>query len=704
VLLIVGSLGLAFWPSYEKAEAAQIQELFGGNATAKMAQDNDAAIDPTIFRSRFVSINWDVLRPSGESLPRAAADQSIVLLNLFADVSLQATLDEREIRSAESFTWQGHVSDDPSSQVMLVVENGVMAGNIRFSDSYFQVRYAGGDLHVIRQIDESLFPPDGEPIPVDLPYSTAEDLGMAAADDGSTFDVLVVYTPAARAAAGDTSAMNALIQLAVSETNTAYSRSGVVPRLRLVHSAEVSYAESGDFGTDLDRLTDPGDGFMDNVHALRNTHGADLVSLIIEGTSLCGIAWVMVNESNAFQSHAFNVVSWLCATGNFTFGHELGHNMGLKHDRLNDNSPGVFTHSHGYVDSPQGFRTIMGVQTNPPCCSRIQNFSNPNVNFNGHPTGVLQGSPQSADAAASLNAVALTVANWRQALVSPAVALDFDGEHKSDLAVYETNSGNWFVVGSTAGFSSHLNFGGVNFLAVPDDYDGDGETDTAVYDTSTGDWFIAQSTAGFKTHPGLGGPDHIPAPGDYDGDGKTDVGVYQTSTGHWFFVGSASGFGNHLAFGGSGFVPVPGDYDGDGQTDTAVYQTSTGHWFIAQSTAGFRVHAGFGGAGFMPMPGDYDGDGAMDLGVYQVSTGHWFFVRSTEGFGQHLAFGGAGFIPVPGDYDGDGETDTAVYQQSTGHWFINQSTAGFRVHPSFGGTSFVPVLPQVTILKAMGLL
>ncbi len=59
---------------------------------------------------------------------------------------------------------------------------------------------------------------------------------------------------------------------------------------------------------------------------------------------------------------------------------------------------------------------------------------------------------------------------------------------------------------------------------------------------------------------------------------------------------------------------------------------------------------------------------------------------------------------MPADYDGDGQTDTAVYQQSSGNWFINQSTDGFRSHPSFGGPGFVPVLPQVTILRAMGLL
>jgi len=287
---------------------------------------------------------------------------------------------------------------------------------------------------------------------------------------------------------------------------------------------------------------------------------------------------------------------------------------------------------------------------------------------------------------------------------APKAPADFGADLKTDPGVYQASTGNWFFLESTTGFDQHLNFGGANFLPVPGDYDGDGETDTAVYDTVTGNWFIDQSTAGFRVHPSFGGPGFIPVPGDYDADGKTDVAVYQTSTGHWFIVGSTLGFMNHLAFGGSGFVPVPGDYDGDGQTDTAVYDTTTGNWFIAQSTAGFRVHPSFGGSGFILVQGDYDGDGKIDVGVYEDATGHWFFVGSTSGFGTHLAFGGSGFIPVPGDYDGDGETDTAVYEQSTGNWFISQSTAGFRTQPSFGGSGFVPVLPQVTILRALGLL
>jgi len=298
-----------------------------------------------------------------------------------------------------------------------------------------------------------------------------------------------------------------------------------------------------------------------------------------------------------------------------------------------------------------------------------------------------------------------TIVNDDEPVSAPvAAAVDFDGDADTDVAVYEATTGNWFFVRSTLGIGSHPNFGAPNYLPVPGDYDGDGKTDTAVYDTTTGNWFINQSTEGFRIHPSFGGAGFIPVPGDYDGDGKTDVAVYETSTGHWFFVGSTTGFGQHLAFGGPNFVPVPGDYDGDGKTDTAVYDTNTGNWFINQSTAGFRIHPSFGGAGFIPVPGDYDGDGQIDVGVYQSSTGHWFAVGSTSGFMQHLAFGGSGFMPVPGDYDGDGMTDTAVYEQSTGNWFIAQSTAGFRIQPSFGGPGFAPVLPQVTILRALGLL
>jgi hypothetical protein len=388
------------------------------------AQAKDLVIDATVSRDRLVTIDWNAVDEMDGTAHKQAAGENALTLNLFDDAIFKVVIDRSEVRSKKSAIWLGHIEGIDKSQVTLVIEDAVMAGNIRLPGAYFQVRYVGpNDLHSIRQIDESRFPSEGDPLTVDTARSkTTQDSGITATDDGSTFDVMVVYTPAARAAAGGTTAMQALINLAVAETNTAYSRSAVSPRLRLVHQGEVSYTESADFSTDLNRLTNPADGFMDNVHALRDAHGADLVSLIVEGTSLCGLAWLMTAESNSFQTHAFSVVARVCATGNFSFGHELGHNMGLQHDRVDAPADGVFPFSHGYVDTPHGFRDIMGVAASCGGCMRIQNFSNPNVIFNGFPAGVAQSSPQSADAAASLNATALTVANWRPEVAGAIVA------------------------------------------------------------------------------------------------------------------------------------------------------------------------------------------------------------------------------------------------------------------------------------------
>ena len=423
IAIAVGVLKLAYGDICRAAEAEERPGIFSGLPDSLTAQAKDRVIDPTVSRARFVTVNWNAMNDGDATSQKQAAGESGLIVNLFDDAIFRAVLDRREVRS-KSVIWLGHIEGIDKSQVTLVIEDAVMAGNIRLPGAYFQVRYVGPGLHSVRQIDESHFPPEGEPIQIDTARSeTAQDIGITATDDGSRFDVMVVYTPAARAAAGGTTAMQALINLAVAETNTAYSRSAVIPRLRLVHQEEVSYTESGDFSTDLNRLTNSSDGFMDNVHALRNTYGADLVSLIIEGTSLCGLGWLMTTESNSFQALAFSVVARICATGNFSFGHELGHNMGLQHDRMNTSSDGVFPFSHGYVDIPNSFRDIMGVQpASCPSCIRIQNFSNPNVTFNGHPTGISQVSPDSADAAASLNATRFTVANWRSEVEGAIVA------------------------------------------------------------------------------------------------------------------------------------------------------------------------------------------------------------------------------------------------------------------------------------------
>jgi hypothetical protein len=670
-------VSLAFGSIFQAANAQGQEGLFVSVSAATL--DQAVGVDPTIIRSRLITINWDMINALDAGSQKTSVDRAMLTLNLFPDSVFRALPDRREVRSPTSFSWFGRIEGVRRSQVTLVIENGLMVGNIRVADSYFQVRYVGADLHVVRQIDESRFPQDGEPLPVYIPpWGTLQDFGIAAADDGSTVDVMVVYTPAARAAAGGSAAMNALIDLAVSETNMAYSRSGVIPRVRLVHAEEVAYTESGTFLTDLDRLRNPSDGFMDNVHPLRNAHGADLVSLIIEGTSLCGIAYLMLAQSNAFEAFAFSVVARICATGNYSFGHELGHNMGLQHDRADAPADGVFPFSHGYVDIPHNFRDIMGTQTSCITCVRIQNFSNPDVTFNGFPTGAPQSSLESADAAASLNATAFTVANWRAQVDAPWVAVDFDGDGKSDIGIYR--NGIWYILHSSDGVLTAVGLGGAaSDIPVSADYDGDGKADEAVY--RNGIWFILRSSDGVLTAVGLGGvSDDVPVPADYDGDGRTDEAIYRN--GIWYIFRSSDGVLTSVGLGGvSDDVPVPADYDGDGRTDEAIYRN--GIWYIFRSSDGVLTSVGLGGAANdIPVPADYDGDGETDQAVYR--SGIWFIRQSSNEIVTAVGLGGvSGDVPVPADYDGDGRTDEAIYRN--GIWYILRSSDGVLTAVGLGG-------------------
>ena len=184
---------------------------------------------------------------------------------------------------------------------------------------------------------------------------------VANEDDGSEVDLLVLFTEAALAVEGGLNQMRAGIDLAVAYTNDAYEASGVNFRVNLVAAAQVDYYESQAKGLagvtnqrkDLDRLIDPTDGFMDGAHLLRDAYAADVVHLIVDQQGGGGVGELLRVDDEDPSAWAFSISNSLSSYPRF-LAHELGHVMGLLHDRYEEADDFEFFRS-GYSLLPYAY-------------------------------------------------------------------------------------------------------------------------------------------------------------------------------------------------------------------------------------------------------------------------------------------------------------------------------------------------------------
>ncbi len=267
---------------------------------------------------------------------RQSCDRGALIVTLRAD--LQVTAVRTSVRSIENgYAWHGNIEASGEPVTLIWRADGELAGQIYYEGHRFVVRHLGGEKFAVVEMVPSLMPPEHPPR-AEMPVGKMPDRDARALkgelntlspgkhridqeprrnledaaprgdqhvnlafnipnlsppqrpEDQITIDVLVPYT--AKAAAHYVDIKHELIELAIEEANQSFLNSGVTNvRLRLVYSYQTNYIEDG--ATHFDhvfRLADKGDGYMDEVHAIRDAYRADVVVLVVDDPNGCGLS------------------------------------------------------------------------------------------------------------------------------------------------------------------------------------------------------------------------------------------------------------------------------------------------------------------------------------------------------------------------------------------------------------------------------
>ena len=409
-----------------------------------------------------------------------------------------------------AFSWSGQFAGDGTSSLSLVRVEGHYHGTLLWEGVTYSFNGLGPKLQ-LSEAGPSL-PCGGCKVSSSLPPDPRRAGQVARTwrtGDANLIDLLVVYPDEVLNEAGGESALSAAILGAVADANLCYRNSGLDLRLRLVHHAETNYDPSGVLNTDLERIKETSDNYMDEVHGLRDQYGADLVALLTTPSDTGGLANTMSSPSLNFEDSGFSVSVWdQIGAPSYTLAHEVGHNMGCLHNREDDETADggqdydLFAFSFGkrWQDENSGYRTIMSYDNeaeNFP--TKIPYFSNPEVSY----LGVTTGNVGTENNAKVLSITAPYVSNFRQAkiqAIEPSVySLDLAEANSSSfgvrlamepaapiqVAVNLSGDSDFQIIGS-----SLMNFDASNWnlrqpVAVYAGSDGDDENGTATLSLSS---------------------------------------------------------------------------------------------------------------------------------------------------------------------------------------------------------------------------
>jgi hypothetical protein len=431
---------------------------------------------PTLFKPMTSRILQSVELSAAESFNSAVSidsqlieqivdEDTSVFLIPGTDVQSDTVYITRVIRHNQGYSIIGRINNSPYDSFTLSFADGKYLSRIHQPSKHQtrHLRYVNDlDTHALLDIDRNSLDiltcgiEEHEHFKIPDSTSPPKEKGFISPDliqETSEIDVMIVYTPAAAQWAsinggGIQNVMNQAMALA----QLSFDNSGVDINVKLVHTYQANYTETGDSRDDLSNITN---GLIPNVHDLRNQHGADLVAFFTRTNDTGGVAWYLDN-SNGRSDYGFSITRVQQASWTTTHAHEMAHNMGSDHSRNQSRSAAsdglLFEYSTGWRWRGNDGRVYLSVMTydNPEDQdpgTEVEYFSNPAVNYQGVPTGSYSGPYAPADNARSLNEMREVISNYRPSsggvIEEPEISL-CEALDNCDLVFRTGGNSNWF--------------------------------------------------------------------------------------------------------------------------------------------------------------------------------------------------------------------------------------------------------------------
>jgi Metallo-peptidase family M12 len=374
-------------------------------ADAGSSMRREALSAASAHREMFVGGQYECkeIKPLNRSRTAGAASTIVLRIN-----DTQITIERSDATTtADGCTWTGLVQETGESAMLMWWKDGRLTGMLGYKGHIYVVTNAGGEIHAVREVGPRSMPSGAgradvgdkrvasrsagnarqwPPLlatsaPEVEPFSDAERQALEAKQ--ITIDLMVLYTR--KAASHYIRTPADVIALAVEQTNQSFRNSGLANiSLRLVHTQLIDYDETdGEHFGHLYRMVD-GIGSLKAIHKLRDEKRADIVGLILDDPSGCGLS----TRVGADAEEAYFVAHHSCAAITYSIAHEVGHILGARHDRQADASNAPFAFGHGYVNGNK-WRDVMSYQESCDGCPRIPYWSNPRITYKGEPTGTV---------------------------------------------------------------------------------------------------------------------------------------------------------------------------------------------------------------------------------------------------------------------------------------------------------------------------